>query len=140
GKRLPPGEVGHIAVRTETSDGIWPPGLFEGYLKSEGGIDRNAFRNGWYYTGDTAETDEDGYLWFVGRADDLISSAGYRISPFEVESALLEHPAVAESAVIGAPDPTRGQVVKAFIILARGHNGSPQLAQDIQDFCKNLTA
>ncbi len=140
GKRLPPGEVGHIAVRTETSDGIWPPGLFEGYLKSEGGIDRNAFRNGWYYTGDTAETDEDGYLWFVGRADDLISSAGYRISPFEVESALLEHPAVAESAVIGAPDLTRGQVVKAFIILARGHNGSPQLAQDIQDFCKNLTA
>jgi len=140
GKRLPPGEVGHIAVRTETSDGTWPPGLFEGYLKPEGGIDRDAFRNGWYYTGDTAERDEDGYLWFVGRADDLISSAGYRISPFEVESALLEHPAVAESAVIGAPDPTRGQVVKAFIILARGHNGSPQLAQDIQDFCKNLTA
>ncbi len=140
GNRLPPGEVGHIAVRTDTADGIWPPGLFEGYLKAEGGVDQDAFRNGWYYTGDTARKDEDGYLWFIGRADDLISSAGYRISPFEVESALLEHPAVAESAVIGAPDPTRGQVVKAYIILARGHNGSPELAQNIQDFCKNLTA
>jgi len=139
GKRLPPDEVGHIAIRTE-GEGGWPPGLFDGYLKADGGIDRDAFRNGWYYTGDTARKDADGYLWFVGRADDLISSAGYRISPFEVESALLEHPAVMESAVIGHPDPTRGQVVKAFIILAAGRNGSPELAAEIQDFCKNLTA
>ena len=109
-------------------------GLFDGYLKSDGGVDRDAFRNGWYYTGDTARKDADGYLWFVGRADDLISSAGYRISPFEVESALLEHPAVMESAVVGHPDPTRGQVVKAFIILADGRNGSPALAEEIQDF------
>ena len=137
GKRLAAEEVGHIAVRTE---GEWPPGLFDGYLQADGGVDRGAFRNGWYYTGDTARKDADGYLWFVGRADDLISSAGYRISPFEVESALLEHPAVAESAVVGHPDPTRGQVVKAFVILAHGHNGSPDLAADIQDFCKNLTA
>ncbi len=139
GNRLAPEEVGHIAVRTETG-GAWPPGLFNGYLKSDGGVDRDAFRNGWYYTGDTARKDADGYLWFVGRADDLISSAGYRISPFEVESALLEHPAVMESAVVGHPDPTRGQVVKAFIILADGRNGSPALAEEIQDFCKDLTA
>ena len=132
-------EVGHIAVRTDTG-GAWPPGLFDGYLKSDGGVARDAFRNGWYYTGDTARKDTDGYLWFVGRADDLISSAGYRISPFEVESALLEHPAIMESAVVGHPDPTRGQVVKAFIILADGRNGSPALAEEIQDFCKDLTA
>lgn len=139
GTRLPPEEVGHIAVRTETGNG-WPPGLFDGYLKADGGVDRDAFRHGWYYTGDTARKDEDGYFWFVGRADDLISSAGYRISPFEVESALLEHPAVMESAVVGHPDPTRGQLVKAFIILADGQHGSPALAQEIQDFCKDITA
>ncbi|MEQ9123578.1 MAG: AMP-binding protein, partial [Alphaproteobacteria bacterium] len=137
--RLPPEEVGHIAVRTDGPDG-WPPGLFDGYLLADGGVDRGQFRNGWYYTGDTARKDADGYFWFVGRADDLISSAGYRISPFEVESALLEHPAVAESAVVGYPDPTRGQVVKAFVILAKGETPSEALAQDIQDFCKNLTA
>ena len=140
GMRLPAEEVGHIAVCTETSDGRWPPGLFDGYLKAGGGVDRATFRNGWYYTGDTARKDADGYFWFIGRADDLISSAGYRISPFEVESALLEHPAVAESAVVGHPDPTRGQVVKAFIILAGGHAPSDALAQEIQDFCKSATA
>jgi len=139
GQRLPPEEVGHIAVRTDGPEG-WPPGLFDGYLLADGGVDRGQFRNGWYYTGDTARKDADGYFWFVGRADDLISSAGYRISPFEVESALLEHPAVAESAVVGFPDPTRGQVVKAFVILAKGEAPSETLAQDIQDFCKNLTA
>lgn len=139
GQRLPAGDVGHIAVRTD-GEGGWPPGLFDGYLTPEGGLDRAAFRHGWYYTGDTAQKDEDGYLWFVGRADDLISSAGYRISPFEVESALLEHPAVAESAVVGHPDPTRGQVVKAFVILGEGQIGTPALAQEIQDFCKDLTA
>lgn len=138
GARLPADEVGHIAIRTEGD--AWPPGLFDGYLKADGGIDRDAFRNGWYYTGDTARKDDDGYLWFVGRADDLISSAGYRISPFEVESALLEHPAVMESAVVGHPDPTRGQLVKAFIILAEGQAPSPALAQEIQDFCKDITA
>lgn len=139
GERLGVDEVGHIAVRTDGPDG-WPPGLFHGYLLADGGVDQSAFRHGWYYTGDTARKDAGGYLWFVGRADDLISSAGYRISPFEVESALLEHPAVAESAVVGHPDPTRGQVVKAFVILADGQIGTPGLAQEIQDFCKDLTA
>ena len=77
-------------------------------------------RGEWYLTGDRASRDEDGYLWFVGRADDVIISAGYRIGPFEVESALLEHPAVVESAVVASPDPVRGQVVKAFVVLRAG--------------------
>lgn len=130
------GDIGHIAVKLTDP---WPPGLFEGYYTG-GELDRSSFRHGWYYTGDTATKDEDGYLWFVGRADDLISSAGYRISPFEVESALLEHPAVAESAVIGEPDPVRGQIVAAYIILAAGQEASESLAQEIQDFCKAQTA
>jgi len=130
------GEVGSIAVRTE---GQWPHGLFHGYLK-DGSLVKDAFRNGWYYTGDTASRDKDGYLWFVGRSDDLISSAGYRISPFEVESALLEHEKVAESAVIGVTDETRGQLVKAYIVLSAGTAPSDALAEEIQTFCKELTA
>ena len=134
---VPPlGEIGHIAVRLTDP---WPPGLFAGYYQG-GELDSAAFRNGWYYTGDTATRDEEGYFWFVGRADDLIGSAGYRISPFEVESALLEHPAVAESAVIGEPDETRGQLVVAYIILAAGYKASDALAAEIQDFCKANTA
>ena len=138
GRRLGPGEIGHIAIRTDAA-GAPPPGLFDGYL---GAPETNAqvFRHGWYYTGDTATRDEDGYFWFVGRADDVISSAGYRISPFEVESALLEHPAVAESAVVGRPDALRGQIVKAYVVLAAGHEPSPALATGIQDFVKSLTA
>ena len=136
GTVLPTGEVGHIAVRLTDP---WPPGLFAGYYTG-GDLDKAAFRNGWYYTGDTATRDEDGYFWFVGRADDLISSAGYRISPFEVESALLEHAAIAESAVIGEPDETRGQLVVAYIILAADHEASDALAIEIQNFCKANTA
>ena len=113
--------------------------MFHGYLK-DGVLITNAFKNGWYFTGDTASRDADGYLWFVGRSDDLISSAGYRISPFEVESALLEHEAIAESAVIGKEDATRGQIVKAFIVLASGHTASDVLSKEIQEFCKKLTA
>ena len=137
GRRLAPGEVGHIAVRTVGAPP--PPGLFDGYAGAPE-ANAKAFRHGWYYTGDTATRDEDGYFWFVGRADDLIGSAGYRISPFEVESALLEHPAVAESAVVGRPDEIRGEIVKAFVVLARGHEPSPALAAEIQDFVKELTA
>ncbi|WP_198670463.1 acyl-CoA synthetase [Oceanicella sp. SM1341] len=136
GARLPPGEIGHIGVRVTDP---WPPGLFDGYITPEG-RDRRAFRNGWYYTGDTARRDADGYFWFIGRADDLILSAGYRISPFEVESALLEHPAVAESAVVAAPDPTRGQIVRAFVVLAAGHEPDAALVAELQDFCKRQTA
>lgn len=136
GAVLPEGEIGHIAIRTSKS---WPAGLFRGYLKN-GELITDAFGNGWYYTGDTASRDADGYLWFEGRSDDLISSAGYRISPFEVESALLEHELIAECAVIGVPDETRGQLVKAYIVVANGAEGSDDLASNIQTFCKDLTA
>ncbi|MCH9672280.1 MAG: acyl--CoA ligase [Gammaproteobacteria bacterium] len=136
GNTTPDDEIGHIAVRL--SDPA-PPGLFDGYWQAPEASER-VFRNGWYYTGDTATRDADGYFWFVGRSDDIISSAGYRISPFEVESSLLEHPAVAESAVVGIPDEIRGQLVKAFIVLSEGHTPSDQLRQDIQDFVKAHTA
>lgn len=133
GEELSAGEVGDIALRGR------PPTLFKGYYKNEEETQRS-FRNGWYLTGDRAQLDDDGYFWFVGRADDVISSAGYRIGPFEVESALLEHPAVAESAVVGSPDPERGNVVKAFIVLRPGHEASDKLASELQEHCKRVTA
>ncbi|MBF0277448.1 MAG: AMP-binding protein [SAR324 cluster bacterium] len=136
GKRCPDGEIGHIAVKVTDP---YPPGLFRGYFEDPE-ANSKVFRNGWYYTGDTATRDADGYIWFVGRADDIISSASYRISPFEVESALQEHPAVAESAVVGKKDPLRGEIVKAFVTLAAGFEASEELIKDIQDFVKNQTA
>ncbi|MBT4488685.1 MAG: AMP-binding protein [Rhodospirillaceae bacterium] len=128
--------VGHIAVKITDP---YPPGLFDGYFQDPDATAKS-FRHGWYYTGDTATRDGDGYIWFVGRSDDIISSAGYRISPFEVESALVEHPAVMESAVVGKPDDLRGEIVKAYVVLAAGHEGSDELTVEIQDFVKNLTA
>ena len=98
------------------------------------------FVNGWYYTGDKARIDEDGYYWFVGRNDDVIKSSGYRISPFEVESTLLEHPAVKESAVVGSPDEIRGMVIKAFIVLHDGYPPTEKLAKEIQEYVKRTTA
>jgi acyl-coenzyme A synthetase/AMP-(fatty) acid ligase len=98
------------------------------------------FRNGWYFTGDRAARDEDGYLWFVGREDDVIISAAYRIGPFEVESALVEHPAVAESAVVAKPDPERTNIVKAYVVLAPGYTPSAALRQELQDHVKRVTA
>ncbi len=135
GNVVPRGTEGHIAVRTDPR----PVGLFREYWRDE---QKNAevFRNGWYYTGDRATMDEDGYIWFVGRADDVILSAAYRIGPFEVESALIEHPAVAEAAVVGKPDPDRGQIVKAFVVLAAGFEPSDDLAREIQDHVKSVTA
>jgi acetyl-CoA synthetase/medium-chain acyl-CoA synthetase len=91
-------------------------------------------------TGDRAVMDADGYFWFVGRADDVIISAGYRIGPFEVESALVEHPAVAEAAVVASPDPIRGEIVKAFVILAPGYEGSDALVQELQNHVRTVTA
>ena len=129
-------EIGHIAVRITDP---YPPGLFNGYWKDDAATQK-VFRNGWYYTGDTATRDADGYFWFVGRSDDIISSAGYRISPFEVESALLEHPAIAESAVVGKPDEIRGHIVKAFVVLASGVEASDSLVGEIQEFVKQQTA
>jgi acetyl-CoA synthetase len=135
GKHAVPGEVANIAVRTEPR----PVGLFSGYLGDDDAT-RNAFRHGWYYTGDKGWIDEDGYFWFEGRADDVITSAAYRIGPFEVESALVEHPAVMEAAVVGKQDPERTEIVCAFVILAAGHKGSDALTRELQDHVKRVTA
>ena len=99
-----------------------------------------AMRNGWYHTGDTAWMDEDGYFWYVGRNDDIIKSSGYRIGPFEIESVLLEHPAVQECAVTGIPDAIRGQLVKATIVLREGYAPSDELTAELQQFVKKKTA
>ncbi|MEJ2640221.1 MAG: AMP-binding protein [Desulfosarcinaceae bacterium] len=136
GHILPPNTEGDIAIRVKPQR---PVGLFKEYWKEP---ERTAatFRGEWYLTGDRAFVDEDGYFWFVGRADDVILTSGYRIGPFEVESALIEHPAVAESAVVSSPDETRGEVVKAFIILAPGYEASDDLAKEIQGYVKQVTA
>ena len=113
--------------------------MFQAYWKNETQYN-SKFVNGWYVTGDRARRDVDGYFWFVGRADDVIISAGYRIGPFEIESALLEHPAVAESAVVASPDKVRGDVVKAFIILAPGYVPSEEMVLSIQAHVRKVTA
>jgi acyl-coenzyme A synthetase/AMP-(fatty) acid ligase len=136
GKVLGPGEEGHVAVRVRPER---PVGLFTEYWRDPQAT-ADAFRGDFYYTGDRAEVDEDGYFWFVGRSDDVILSAAYRIGPFEVESALVEHPAVAEAAVVGKPDPERGQVVKAFVVCAPGNQPSDELARELQEHCRTVTA
>lgn len=130
------GEVGEICV--DTTDGA-PVGIFAGYFEDPESTQR-AWHDGYYHTGDMAWQDEDGYLWYVGRTDDLIKSSGYRIGPFEIESVLMEHPSVLECAVTGVPDPVRGQVVKATIVLARGYEGTDELKKEIQEYVKKLTA
>lgn len=132
----PPNTEGDIAVRVKPTR---PLGLFKEYWK-EPERTTNAFKGDWYLTGDRAYRDEDGYFWFVGRADDVILTSGYRIGPFEVESALIEHPAVAESAVVSSPDETRGEVVKAFVVLAPGYTGSEALSKELQEHVKKVTA
>ncbi|WP_419850254.1 acyl-CoA synthetase [Candidatus Poriferisocius sp.] len=130
------GDEGNIAVRIEPER---PVGLFKEYWRDP---EKNAqvFRNGWYLTGDRATRDRDGYIWFVGRADDVILSSAYRIGPFEVESALLEHAAVAEAAVVGRPDPARGEIVKAFVILADGFLPTAELGELLKEHVKATTA
>ena len=136
GVELPPGDEGQIAVRVKPER---PVGLFREYWRNEE-TTRGVFQGDWYYTGDKAYKDENGYYYFVGRADDVIISAGYRIGPFEVESALIEHPAVAESAVVASPHPVRGDIVKAFVILSPGHIPSDELVISLQDHVKQSTA
>ena len=136
GAPAPDDVVGGIAVKVTDPR---PVGLFDGYHRDDAANEK-AFRDGWYYTGDKAWRDSDGYFWFEGRDDDVITSSAYRIGPFEVESALVEHPAVAEAAVVGKDDPERTQLVTAFVILAPGHEGSPELAAELQEHTKNLTA
>ena len=128
-----PGDVGDIALRGD------PPSLFRGYYKNDDET-KSSRRGEWYLTGDRAQVDDDGYFWFVGRADDVISSGAYRIGPFEVESALLEHPAVMESAVVGSPDPDRGNIVKAFVVLRPGYEAGDALVKELQEHCKRVTA
>jgi acetyl-CoA synthetase len=111
------------------------PSMFRGYLHEEERY-RKCFAGGWYLTGDLAKRDADGYFWFVGRADDVIKSSGHLIGPFEVESALMEHPAVAEAGVIGTPDPVAGEIVKAFVSLRHGHEPSEALRRDLMAFAR----
>ena len=129
-------EVGEIVIRLENGH---PFGMFAGYYNDES-LTQSVFKNDLYHTGDTAYRDQDGYFWFVGRTDDMIKSAGFRISPFEVESTLQKHPAVLECAVTGVADPKRTQVVKATIVVAPGHEASKELAHEIQEFVKHQTA
>ena len=135
GSRCNTGETGEICIRMEPR----PAGIMMEYYRDPEKT-ANAIYDGWYHTGDTAWVDEDGYFWYVGRNDDVIKSSGYRIGPFEVESALVEHPAVVECAVTAAPDPIRGKVVKATIVLAKGYEGTDALTRELQDHVKKTTA
>lgn len=135
GMDVPAGAVGEICVDTEKPHF----GLCSGYYLDE--AETKAFwRDGLYHTGDTAWMDEDGFLWYIGRTDDVIKASGYRIGPFEIESVLMGHPAVVECAVTGAPDPVRGTVVKATIVLAKEYSPSDELKKELQEFVKKRTA
>jgi len=138
GRECEVGEEGEICMPVPDA-AHRPLGLFMGYYKDDA-LTQKVLYNGIYHTGDMAWRDEDGYVWFCGRNDDIIKSSGYRIGPFEVESALIEHPAVLEAAVTGVPDPDRGYSVKATIILAKGYTGSDELAKELQEHVKKVTA
>ena len=139
GNEQPFGVTGEICIRTDEGVGGKPLGLFRGYYLDEAAT-ANSWHDGLYHTGDTAYRDEMGFLWYVGRVDDVIKSSGYRIGPFEVESALMEHPAVMECAVTGVPDPDRGFAVKATVVLCKGYTGSASLTKELQDYVKHVTA
>lgn len=136
GNILPSMKEGEIALRVKPER---PLGLFREYWKDPD-LTASVHRGDWYLTGDRGYIDEDGYFWFVGRADDVIISAGYRIGPFEVESALLEHPAVAEAAAVASPDEVRGAVVKAFIVLSSGYSPNEALKIELQEHVRQVTA
>jgi acetyl-CoA synthetase len=135
GNEVPQGEEGEICIRIDKP----VLGLFDSYMDE---ADKTACVkcDGWYHTGDKAWADEDGFFWFMGRTDDLIKSSGYRIGPFEVESALVAHDAVIEAAVTGLPDEVRGQLVKATVVLAPGYEPSDELTKTLQGFVRELTA
>ncbi len=138
GRSAEAGEQGEIVI---CYDKKYPVGLFKGYYRNQRLTDE-ALKDGIYYTGDLCWKDEDGYFWFVGRSDDVIKSSGYRIGPFEVESALMTHPAVVECAITGVPDETRGQIVKATVILAKDYKdkAGEALIKELQDHVKQVTA
>jgi acetyl-CoA synthetase len=127
---LPPGEEGHLAIKPG-----WPS-MFRTYWNNSE-LYQSRFQNGWYITGDNARRDIDGYFWFVGRADDVINTAGHLVGPFEVESALIEHPAVAEAGVIGKPDPLAMEVVKAFVSLKDGYQPTDELRRELMRFTRH---
>jgi acetyl-CoA synthetase/medium-chain acyl-CoA synthetase len=133
---LPAGQEGELAIRVSPHR---PLAMFQEYWRNPA-ENQLRFQGDWYLTGDRARRDGDGYYWFVARGDDVIKSAGYRIGPFEVESALIEHPAVVEAAVIGRPDAVRGQIVKAFVVLRKGCTPSEELKHELQQHCKRVTA
>ena len=122
---MPDGEIGELAAKRGD------PVMFLGYWNNEKAT-REKCAGDWFRTGDTGYRDPEGYFWFVGRNDDVISTAGHRVGPGEVEDCMLKHPAVAQVAVIGSPDELRGQIIKAFVVLAAGHSPSPELVDDIQ--------
>jgi len=133
GKRLEPGKEGDLVIKPE-----WPS-LMKTILKQPE-LYNNYFKKGWYYSNDRAFIDKDGYVWFKGRSDDIIKTSGERVGPFEVESALVAHPAVVEAGVIGKPDPLRGEIIKAFVVLKKGQRQSDRLKSDIQQFVKHHLA
>jgi acetyl-CoA synthetase len=130
------GIEGEIIIRTDQAK---PLGMFNGYYRDPA-LTRSVWSDGVYRTGDMAWCDEDGYFWFVGRSDDVIKSSGYRIGPFEVESALMEHPAVLECAITAVPDPDRGQIVKATIVVSKNYTPGDELAKELQEHVKKVTA
>ncbi|BCB96559.1 acyl-CoA synthetase [Dissulfurispira thermophila] len=136
GNPLPPNAEGDIAIKIKPER---PIGLFKEYLGNLEATEKT-MRGQWYMTGDRAYKDEEGYFWFVGRADDVILTSGYRIGPFEIESVLLKHPAIKESAVVASPDEVRGEVVKAFIVLTKNYSPSDALIKELQEFVKVNTA
>jgi acetyl-CoA synthetase len=136
GKPCEVGEEGEIALNTSKGG---PVGLFDGYYRDDKRTN-SVWHDGYYFTGDMAWMDEEGYLWFVGRSDDVIKSSGYRIGPFEVESALITHPAVVECAITAVPDEIRGQIVKATVVLKKDYTASDKLKKELQDHVKRVTA
>ncbi len=133
GKKVKHGKEGHLVAKPG-----WPSMMRSIWKKEE--KYKSYFKNGWYYSGDKAWQDKDGYFWFIGRADDVIKTSGERVGPFEVESTLVEHPAVAEAGVIGKPDKLRGEIIKAFITLNKGYKPTEALKKDIQHFVKKKLA
>ncbi len=138
GAQVAPGQQGEIVIHTDNGR---PVGLFRGYYRDEE-LTRSVYHDNVYHTGDVATRDEDGYFWFIGRLDDVIKSSGYRIGPFEVESAVMTHPAVVECAVTGVPDERRGQAIKATVVVSPEYadKQGPELARHIKAFVKKTTA
>ena len=135
GDECAPGQTGEIVISSDPK----PPGLMMCYYRNEEKT-KATIHDGWFHTGDVAWKDEDGYFWYVGRNDDVIKSSGYKISPFEIESVLVLHPAVLECAVTAIPDEIRGQIVKATVVLKQGYKPSEELKKELQNFVKKETA